>query len=76
MAMQPNLGDRERDKFVETADGDTAVRVVPIETTETDNTPIDVKLDEQYRLQVLNNLRSLNQTMLRCQKILEAIASE
>ncbi len=36
----------------------------------------DVKLDEEYRLQHLNNLRAINESLLHIRTLLELIASE
>jgi hypothetical protein len=74
MGMSKNLGDREYDKFVEDEDGQTAIRVIPVEN-ETDQ-QVNVKLDEEYRLRVLNLLNSINANLLKTNEILAAIASE
>jgi hypothetical protein len=74
MGMSKNIIDREFQKFIEDEDGNTAVRVIPVEN-ETDQ-QINVKLDEEYRLRVLNSLRGLNQTMVEIRELLRAIVSE
>ena len=74
MGMSPHIGDRERDKFVQTEEGDTAVRVIPVENPVDEE--VNVKLDEEYRLRSLNKLNSINQNLISVIKLLEAIASE
>lgn len=74
MGMSKNIIDREFGKFIEDEDGNTAVRVIPVEN-ETDQ-QVNVKIDEEYRLSVLNSLRSLNETMIDIKEILKGIAAE
>jgi hypothetical protein len=69
MAMSPHIGDREKDKFVETSEGDTAVRVkTVVEDSEGDALLVNVdgsintkSLDSRLLLgEILTELKKLN----------------
>jgi len=51
VAMQPHIGDREQDKFVETADGETAVRVKfsPEDITDDDGDSLTINSDDELQ---------------------------
>jgi len=75
--LPSTLTDREFQKFVADLDGNTAVRIAPGSITDTDGNELDI--DDAGRAQMLDtknvdNLRAMNETLIRIEILLQSIA--
>lgn len=74
MSMSPHIADREIDKFVETSEGETAVRVKPVENDS--DQEITVKQEPEFTDRQFMMLESINRHLLEIKEILKSIGSE